>query len=311
MVEIQDMKTSVDLGRGFVIKNPIMTASGTFGYCFEYARFYDIKKLGAIVTKAITLNPREGNSGRRIFETCGGMINRIGLENVGVERFMAEKLPLLSKGGMDFVINIAGSSLEEYISLAKTCEEHKIRAIELNVSCPNVKSGCLEFGTDEKTLYGLVSQVRDEFSGCLIVKLTPNVTSVEKIAESAQKAGADAVSAINTLKGTGIKLTWAKNRFIKETVSGGLSGRAVKPVALGVVSRISQVLDIPIIGIGGIYDLADVFEFLSAGASAVQVGTANFTHPECAGCIADDLHDFMYENGIRSIEDLKEKLKGE
>ncbi len=311
MVEIQDLKTSVDLRRGFVIKNPIMTASGTFGYCFEYARFYDIKKLGAIVTKAITLEPRAGNSGRRIFETCGGMINRIGLENVGVERFMAEKLPLLNKGGMDFVINIAGSSLEEYVSLAKICENHKIRAIELNVSCPNVKSGCLEFGTDEKTLYGLVSQVRDEFSGCLIVKLTPNVTSVEKIAESAQKAGADAVSAINTLKGTGIKLTWAKNRFIKETVSGGLSGRAVKPVALGVVSRISQVLDIPIIGIGGIYDLADVFEFLSAGASAVQVGTANFTHPECAGCIADDLHDFMYENGIRSIEDLKEKLKGE
>ena len=311
MVEIQDLKTSVDLGRGFVIKNPIMTASGTFGYCFEYARFYDIKKLGAIVTKAITLEPRAGNSGRRIFETCGGMINRIGLENVGVERFMAEKLPLLNKGGMDFVINIAGSSLEEYVSLAKICENHKIRAIELNVSCPNVKSGCLEFGTDEKTLYGLVSQVRDEFSGCLIAKLTPNVTSVEKIAESAQKAGADAVSAINTLKGTGIKLTWAKNRFIKETVSGGLSGRAVKPVALGVVSRISQVLDIPIIGIGGIYDLADVFEFLSAGASAVQVGTANFTHPECAGCIADDLHDFMYENGIRSIEDLKEKLKGE
>ena len=311
MVEIQDLKTSVDLGRGFVIKNPIMTASGTFGYCFEYARFYDIKKLGAIVTKAITLEPRAGNSGRRIFETCGGMINRIGLENVGIERFMAEKLPLLNKGGMDFVINIAGSSLEEYVSLAKICENHKIRAIELNVSCPNVKSGCLEFGTDEKTLYGLVSQVRDEFSGCLIVKLTPNVTSVEKIAESAQKAGADAVSAINTLKGTGIKLTWAKNRFIKETVSGGLSGRAVKPVALGVVSRISQVLDIPIIGIGGIYDLADVFEFLSAGASAVQVGTANFTHPECAGCIADDLHDFMYENGIRSIEDLKEKLKGE
>ena len=311
MVEIQDLKTSVDLRRGFVIKNPIMTASGTFGYCFEYARFYDIKKLGAIVTKAITLEPRAGNSGRRIFETCGGMINRIGLENVGVERFMAEKLPLLNKGGMDFVINIAGSSLEEYVSLAKICENHKIRAIELNVSCPNVKSGCLEFGTDEKTLYGLVSQVRDEFSGCLIVKLTPNVTSVEKIAESAQKAGADAVSAINTLKGTGIKLTWAKNRFIKETVSGGLSGRAVKPVALGVVSRISQILDIPIIGIGGIYDLADVFEFLSAGASAVQVGTANFTHPECAGCIADDLHDFMYENGIRSIEDLKEKLKGE
>lgn len=311
MVEIQEMKTSVDLGRGFVIKNPIMTASGTFGYSFEYARFYDIKKLGAIVTKAITLEPRDGNSGCRIFETCGGMINRIGLENVGVEKFMAEKLPLLNKGGLDFVINIAGSSIEEYISLAKICENHKIRAIELNVSCPNVKSGCLEFGTDEQSLHNLVSQVRDEFLGCLIVKLTPNVTHVEKIAIAAQSAGADAISAINTLKGTGIKLTWAKNKFIKETVSGGLSGRAVKPVALGVVSRISQVLDIPIIGIGGIYDFQDALEFLSAGASAVQVGTANFTHPDCAGCIADDLHDFMYENGIRSIEDLKEKLRGE
>lgn len=311
MVDFQEMKTGVDLGRGFVIKNPIMTASGTFGYSFEYARFYDVKKLGAIVTKAITLEPRDGNSGRRIFETCGGMINRIGLENVGVKRFMAEKLPLLNKGGLDFVVNLAGSSLEEYISLAKICEEHKIRAIELNVSCPNVKSGCLEFGTDEKTLHNLVSQVRDEFSGCLIVKLTPNVTSVEKIAVAAQSAGADAVSAINTLKGTGIKLNWHKGKFIKEEVTGGLSGRAIKPVALGVVSRISKVLDIPIIGMGGIYDLNDVFEFLSAGAAAVQVGTANFTHPECAGCIADDLHDFMYENGIRSIEDLKEKLRGE
>lgn len=311
MVEIMDLDMSVDLG-GFKIKNPIMTASGTYGYTFEYGRFLDVSKLGAIVTKAISLEPREGNNWKRLFETEGGMINSIGLENVGVKRFMAEKLPLLlnpNMGQPDFVINIAGSSQEEYVKLAQICEENKIKTIELNVSCPNVKCGCLEFGTDEKTLHNLVSQVRDEYSGCLIVKLTPNVTQVEKIAIAAQSAGANAVSAINTVKGMGVKLTWAKGKFLKETVTGGLSGKAIKPVALGVVNRISKVLDIPIIGIGGIYTLEDVFEFMSVGADAVQIGTANFTHPDVAGKIVTELHDFMYENGIRNLRELKELLK--
>lgn len=181
----------------------------------------------------------------------------------------------------------------------------------MNVSCPNVKSGCLEFGTDDKVLHNLVSQVRDEFSGCLIVKLTPNVTSVEKIAVAAQSAGADAVSAINTLKGLSIKLSYVNGRFLKETVQGGLSGRAVKPVALSVVSRISKILDIPIIGIGGIYSLNDVFEFMAVGADAVQIGTANFTHPDISEKLVQDLQNFMETNGFQSLDELKEKLRGE
>ena len=304
---VEDINMSVDLG-GFSIKNPILTASGTYGYSLEYGRFFDVKKIGAIVTKAITPEPREGNSGRRLFETDSGMINSIGLENVGIEKFISEKLPILNKS-LDFIVNIAGSSLDEYVKLGAVCQENNIRAIELNVSCPNVKSGCLEFGTDEKSLYNLVSEVRKVYNGCLIVKLTPNVTEIEKIALAAQNAGANCVSAINTLKGMGIKLSWNKGKFSKQTVSGGLSGRAIKPVALAMVNRVAKVVDIPIIGIGGIYTVDDVFEFLSVGASAVQVGTANFTHPDVAGRLVDEIHNFMYENGIRSVKQLCDLLR--
>ncbi len=304
---VEDLDMSVDLG-GFIIKNPIMTASGTYGYSLEYGRFFDVKKIGAIVTKAITLEPREGNSWRRLFETDSGMINSIGLENVGIEKFISEKLPILNNG-MNYVVNIAGSSVEEYVRLGEICEENKIKAVELNVSCPNVKCGCLEFGTDEKSLHNLVSRVRDVYKGCLIVKLTPNVAEIEKIALAAQDAGANCLSAINTLKGMGIKLRWDKGKFHKETVSGGLSGRAIKPVALSMVSRIAKSVDIPVIGIGGIYTMEDVFEFLCAGAAAVQIGTANFTHPDIAGILVDEIHDFMYENGIRSIKQLCDLLR--
>lgn len=301
---------SVNKGK-LKLKNPIMTASGTFGYNFEFGRFVDVAALGAIVTKAISCEPKEGNNCQRICETYGGMINCIGLENVGVKKFMEEKLPYLRKGNVDFIVNLAGSTIDEYVNLAKICEEYKIEAVELNVSCPNVKSGCLEFGTDENVLHNLVSQVRDEFSGCLIVKLTPNVTSVEKIAVSAQSAGADAVSAINTIKGLSVKLTYRNGQFQKETVQGGLSGRAVKPIALSVVNRISKVLDIPIIGIGGIYSLDDVFEFMAVGAEAVQIGTANFTHPDISERLILELKTFMENNGFATLEKLKEKLRGE
>ena len=186
---------SVNKGK-LKLKNPILTASGTFGYNFEYGRFVDVASLGGIVTKAISLEPRSGNDWQRICETEGGMINSIGLENIGVKKFIEEKLPFLIKGNVNFIVNLAGASIDEYVKLAQICEENKINAVELNVSCPNVKSGCLEFGTDEKVLKSLVSQVRAVFSGCLIVKLTPNVTSVEKIALAAKEAGADAVSAI-------------------------------------------------------------------------------------------------------------------
>lgn len=300
--------TSVNF-KGFNIKNPIMTASGTYGYNDEYDDFIDVSSLGAIVTKAISLKPREGNKHNRITETKAGMINSIGLENVGIEKFLTDKLPVLKKKNIEFVINIAGSTIEEYIELAKKCETNKIKAIELNVSCPNVKAGCLEFGTDENSLYELVSQVRKEFTGFLIVKLTPNVTSIEKLGLAAQNAGADAVSAINTLKGVSIKFNYFNGRFNKTIVQGGYSGSGIKPVAISAVYRLSKVIDIPIIGIGGIETLEDVLEFFAAGADAVQVGTANFTHPEIAGKLVRELEEYIIKNGFKDLEELKKKLR--
>ena len=301
---------SVNKGK-FVLKNPIMTASGTFGYADEFEDFMNVSKLGAVVTKAISLKPRPGNSWNRVIEVEAGMINSIGLENVGIERFISEKLPVLNAKNINYVMNLAGASESEYVELAKISEQNGIRAIELNVSCPNVKSGCLEFGTDAKTLGELVKSVRNEYNGCLIVKLTPNVTRIEDIALSAQENGADAVSAINTLKGLGMKLSFRNGKFFREQVVGGFSGVAVKPVALGVVNRLKQVLDIPIIGLGGISSMQDVLEFFAVGAEAVQIGTANFTYPNISEKIIDDLEAFMEQNGFSCLDELKERLRGE
>lgn len=291
------------------LKNPIMTASGTFGYNTEYSDFVNPSRIGAIVTKAISLEPRLGNKGQRIFEVSGGMINHIGLENVGIKEFFDEKLTELEICNIDFVMNLAGSTIEEYIKLAEACESNKIKRIELNVSCPNVKSGCLEFGTDSKTLETLVREVRNIYSRQLIVKLTPNVTRIEDIALAAQNAGADAISAINTLKGMGIKTEFVNGAFKVTKVAGGFSGKAIKPVALGIVDRLYKILDIPIIGIGGISSFEDMLEFFAAGAEAVQIGTANFTHPDISEKILDKLIEFMTQNNINSLEELKEKLR--
>ncbi len=292
------------------LKNPIMTASGTFGYADEFEDFIDVSKLGAVVTKAISLSPRPGNSWNRVIEVTSGMINSIGLENVGIEKFISDKLPILRAKNIDFVVNLAGSGMEEYVELAKICEVNKIGAVELNVSCPNVKAGCLEFGTDARTLGELVKSVREVYGGCLIVKLTPNVTRVEDIAISAQENGADAVSAINTLKGLGMKISFKNGRFSREQVIGGFSGMAVKPVALGVVNRLKGVLDIPIIGLGGIASMQDVLEFFAVGAEAVQIGTANFTTPDISEQIIDELTAFMEYNGFNTLDELKERLRG-
>lgn len=291
------------------LKNPIMTASGTFGYADEFEDFIDVSRLGAVVTKAISLNPRPGNSWNRVIEVTSGMINSIGLENVGIEKFISDKLPVLRKKNIDFVVNLAGSGMDEYAELARICEANKIDAVELNVSCPNVKSGCLEFGTDAKTLGELVKSVRKVYNGSLIVKLTPNVTRIEDIALAAQENGADAVSAINTLKGLGMKLSFKNGKFYREQVIGGFSGVAVKPVALGVVNRLKSVLDIPIIGLGGIASMHDVLEFFAVGADAVQIGTANFTAPDISERIIDELSAFMEENGFRTLEELKAELR--
>ena len=289
---------------GLILKNPIIAASGTYGYNFEYTVFNDVKKLGAIVTKGVTLEVRGGNQGERLFETYGGMINRIGLENIGIYEFLKNQ-----PKDLDYILNIAGACIEDYVTCAKICEENHIKAIELNVSCPNVKAGCMEFGTDENLLYDLIKRFKKEYSGYLIIKLTPNVTSPEKIAQAVQKAGADAISAINTVKGMGVKLNFENGRFLKSIVEGGLSGKCIKPIALSFINRISKVVNIPIIGMGGIYSLNDVFEFLSVGASAVEVGTANFTKPDICSSLVDELELFMQNNNFKTIESLCEALR--
>lgn len=306
MAVMTDMRVKFN---GISFKNPIMTASGTYGYADEYDEFIDVANLGAIVTKAISLLPRGGNQHLRIAETKAGMINSIGLENVGIEKFLSDKLPILAKKNIDYIMNIAGATMEEYVELAKICDENDIKAIELNVSCPNVKSGCLEFGVDETSLYNLVKSVRDVYRGFLIVKLTPNVTSIETLGLAAQKAGADAVSAINTLKGMSVKLNIKAGKIVKEIVQGGYSGAGIKPVAISAVSRLYKVLDIPIIGIGGIETLNDVLEFFAVGAEAVQIGTANFTHPETAEKLVNELEEFIKINGFKDLDELKKELR--
>lgn len=295
--------------KDFKMKNPIITASGTYGYNNEFDVFCDVKNLGAVVTKGITLEPRLGNEGLRVFETNSGMINRIGLENIGIQRFLEEKLPVLKQCNIDFILNIAGNTPEDYIELAKIAQTNDIKAIELNVSCPNVKCGCIEFGINKQALYELVLMVRKHYEHCLIVKLSPNVTSAEDVAEAAQSAGADAVSAINTVRGMGVKLDFENGKFKKTTVAGGLSGKAIKPIALSFVDRISKVIDIPIIAMGGIYTLEDVLEFFAVGAKAVQIGTANFTHPDIAEKLVNDFNKFMVENNFSTLDELQKQLR--
>ena len=299
---------SVNIGE-LQMNNPVMTASGTFGYCDEFDAFLNVRNLGAIVTKGVTLEERPGNEGRRIFETTGGMINRIGLENVGIKKFVNKKLPELKEKGINFVLNIAGSSVEDYIKLSEICEANNIAAIETNVSCPNVKSGCLEFGTDEKSLYELISRIREVYNGFLIVKLTPNVTEIERLALAAQNAGADCISAINTLKGLGVELNFNGTKISKNFVQGGLSGRCVKPVALSMVKRIKEVVNIPVIGLGGISCLRDLLEFVAVGADAVQIGTENFTNPDIAERLTVELAEFIERQGFKDFNNLKEELR--
>ncbi len=297
-----------NLGK-LAFKSPVFTASGTYGYADEYDDFIDVSKIGAVVTKAISLKPREGNKHTRILETETGMINSIGLENIGIEGFLEKKLPVLKEKNIDFIMNIAGSSIEEYKELGEICDRNNIRAIELNVSCPNVKSGCLEFGVSAESLYTLVSEVRNEYNGFLIVKLTPNVTSIEDLAIACKKAGADCISAINTLKGLEVKFELLNGKFKKTKVQGGYSGKGIQPIALSCVNRIRKVVDLPIIGMGGIYTLEDMLKFFAVGADAIQIGTANFTYPDSAERLQNELKEYIIKNNFKDLDDLKEKIR--
>jgi dihydroorotate dehydrogenase (NAD+) catalytic subunit len=288
--------------------NPVLVASGTFGYGEEYGSIINLNKLGGIITKSITLNPREGHPPPRTCETPAGMLNCIGLANVGVKRFIKEKLPFLRTLKTKVIVNVAGSSIEEYVEVVKRLEGKKgIDLLEINISCPNVKEGGIAFGSNPESAYKCIKAVKKSTPFPVIAKLSPNVSDIAKAASAVKDAGADAVSLINTLVGMAIDLETKKPRLTN--ITGGLSGPAIKPVALAMVWKVAQQVKIPIIGIGGIMNYQDALEFILAGASMIQVGTGNFVDPECSIKIVGGLKKYCQENRIKRIGDLVGKLK--
>lgn len=292
-----------------ILKNPVLTASGTFGYGLEFAPYGDLASLGGIVSKGVSLRPRTGNPMPRIAETPAGMLNAIGLQNCGVDVFIKEKLPRLPHRDMAVIVNLYATSAGEYAELARVlAEQDGVAALEINVSCPNVKAGGVLFGQDPAQTELVTRAVTDQAgTKPVIVKLSPNVTDIAEIARAAEIGGADAVSCINTLQGMAVDIRTRKNRLANGI--GGLSGPAVKPVALRCVWQVSRAVNIPVIGLGGISSAEDVLEFILAGAHAVQVGTANFTRPDAVFRIAAELPALMDELGIESLDSFRGALE--
>jgi dihydroorotate dehydrogenase (NAD+) catalytic subunit len=285
-----------------------MPAAGTFGYAEEYAGFMDLNRLGAIVVKTITLKPRVGSYPHRSTETASGLLASIGLQNVGIERFLEDKLPFFENIRTPLIVNIGGESIEEYVSLANSLDQQsRVHGIELNVSCPNVRKGGMHFGVDPEVLRDLVSHVRQATGKALIVKLTPMVTDLRPFAETCQRHGADAVSLINAPVGMAVDLRTRRSRLGKN-LTGGLTGPAIKPMALYCVWRVCRAVDLPVIGIGGISSLEDALEFFIAGACAVQVGTWNFINPRITLDIIEGLERYMVENQIETLAQLRGAL---
>ena len=290
---------SVKIGK-LKLKNPVMTASGTFGYGEEYADYVDLNKLGAIVVKGLSLKPRAGNPPPRIMETTGGMLNAVGLQNIGVDAFIEEKLPFLRQYETKVIVNIYGESYDEYKKVAQKLSSAKgVHALEVNISCPNVQKGGLSFGADPKTAATVTRKVKDATDLPVIVKLTPNVTDITTIAMAVEKAGADAISLINTITGMSVNILTKKPRL--KNITGGLSGPAIKPVALRMVWQVLQKVTVPIIGIGGIMCAEDALEFLILGAKAVQIGTANFINPQATLDVLDGIEKYMQMINIANI----------
>lgn len=293
---------------GLIFKNPVLTASGTFGYGEEFADFMDIAALGGIVVKGTTGALRQGNPYPRMAETSSGMLNAVGLQNKGVDGFITDIYPRIKNTDTHIIVNVSGSTIEEYLTVVEKINElENIPAIELNISCPNVKEGGMAFGTSCPSAIAVTEAVRKAYSKTLIVKLSPNVTNISEIAKAVQDAGADAVSLINTLLGMAIDAE--TRRPLLSTITGGLSGPAVKPVALRMVWQVSKAVKIPIIGMGGIMTANDAIEFLLAGATAVQVGTANFIDPAVTIKIIDGINEYMNRHKINDINNLIGGLK--
>jgi len=293
---------------GIKLRNPVMPASGTFGYGEEYTPFVDMEKIGAIVTKGLSLKPKAGNPTPRIAETVSGMLNAIGLQNVGIDAFIQHKMPFLRTVNTPVIANFFGNTLEEYGEVAKRLNDiPEIAAGELNISCPNVKQGGIVFGTDPKAASEVVALVRKNLQKPLIVKLTPNVTDITVVARAVEEAGADAIACINTITGMSVDVNTRKPRIANMT--GGLSGPAIRPVAVRMVHQVVQTVSVPVIGIGGIVKAMDALEFLIVGAKAVQVGTANFVDPTAMISIIEGIEEFLVEEGIDDIHDLIGSLR--
>ncbi|MDR2573220.1 MAG: dihydroorotate dehydrogenase [Desulfovibrio sp.] len=291
-----------------VLKNPVLTASGTFGYGLEFAPYGDLKSLGGLVVKGLSLRPRDGNPCPRIVETPAGMLNAVGLQNDGVENFCAEKLPLLPWRETAVIVNIYASSVDEFARLAQRLDcERGVAALEINVSCPNVAQGGALFGQDASLAAAVTTAVRKAApSKHIMVKLSPNVTDIVRIAQSVENAGADSVSCINTLQGMALDLR--SRRPVLGNVMGGLSGPAIKPVALRCVWQVARAVRIPVVGVGGIINPVDALEFILAGAYAIQVGTGSFMRPDCAFALAAKLPAVCAEYGVESLDDLRATL---
>lgn len=301
------MNTSVNLA-GIKMKNPVTVASGTFGYGREFTDFIDLNKLGGICTKGTSLKPRPGNKPPRVCETASGMLNSIGLQNPGVEYFMENDLPWLKRFDTSIIVNACGSSIDEYVELCKILNTLDIDGVELNLSCPNVKAGCLAFGTTYEGVKEVTKEVRKVLtSKPLIVKLTPNVTDITLPAKAVQDAGADGVSLINTLLGMSIDIH--KKKPILANNTGGLSGPAIRPVAVRMVYQVSKAVDIPILGMGGIVNGQDAIEFMLAGATAISIGAGNFVSPDTSIKVINEIEDYMNMHGIEDINEIVGKVE--
>jgi len=301
------MELSVQLAprhpRGLLLANPVMTASGTFGYGTEYSHLFDIQKLGAMVCKGTTLEPREGNPQPRIAETACGVLNSIGLQNIGVEALIREKAPVWSGWKVPVIVNIAGDTVDEYAGVADALDGVAgVSALEVNISCPNVTAGGAEFGIEPDSAASVVAAVKATTSLPILVKLTPNTSDIVRVAQAVAEAGADAVCLVNTLKGMAIDV--ARRKPLLGSITGGLSGPAIKPVALYMVYEVAGAVEIPIIGCGGITTAQDAIEFIMAGASAIQVGTANLTDPNAPLEVLQGIEEFMRQEGIQDIHEL-------
>jgi len=288
---------------GVIFKNPIIAASGTFGFGREYNELYDVNILGGISTKGLTINPKEGNSGIRVWETASGMMNSVGLQNPGVKKFISDELPWMKKLGTVVLANLGGATIDDYVEGILLLNNSDVDFIELNISCPNVKTGGMALGIKNEIAYEAVAACKIVCKKPLIVKLSPNAENIIEMAQACEKAGADSLSLVNTFKGLAIDIK--KRKPVFENIYAGVSGPAIKPIALRMVHEVCKNVNIPVVGIGGIYTVEDIVEFIMAGASAVQIGTVNFSHPLAGKELVEGLAHYFEKKGIFSVDEIK------